>query len=478
MKNFFEELRKNGLAPILMSGCAGFLIGTIVMGFVFHSWELPKRAESVITTEITTGKTAASSITDKEAAKAELERGCEIEGTDAINDIPPEFSTSETEVDTSDWEFHPNYDYHDDDYRDEIYHDIEFDEGGEVPEVVSKDKERLAKKLTTIDSKYEWKSVKADLDGSGQNLGFKHTFSAEDLEDTDIPLDTWKDSDGTCTTVYVPAITVDGKATTMFGSWGVLLVTNAEKDGSRNFTTAELYIYDKSTVDSGNHPLTYMLMDSGSVRITGPTLDMVNLYLSSSDYKNDPYRYTAEHVSRGGFGWSDGGYSDSEIAGIEFTNHSINLTKAVAKDFLDFAYDELHARSAHEASKLFNKDKTEFDMLTWIDPEEGYVIDKQLFKLDDETYYIKGEMPSNYVITLQSDKIIVGVGACSCLNLGEDRLYNGLYFEDKTKNPEMVKIKGTDLILTRDTLDHLIYLLEDSGTNWWALSAQSANLID
>ncbi|MBR5620887.1 hypothetical protein IKW75_00105 [Candidatus Saccharibacteria bacterium] len=452
---------------------SGVLIGVFIASLIWANWTVSRSDDQTIDS--------------REAAAEYLEQGVEIEGKDALDDIPTSEDTLVSDVEetdsSSDDEQVSTSAYHDDYYRDDEYHDIAYNEVGGMLVVSEDDMAYVRDKITTVDPNYKWDSVKSDLSLSAALPNFKHSFTYEELEELaekELPLAEWNGSDDKKVTVYIPTYKVNNRWWNKFVGCGLLLVTTIEKDSYDHYSAeAELVMFSEDDVKAG-HPLTFTISDSGYFQMTGPTLDNVSFGMISEErwslQFDDPHSYTSSKNSGflGAFG--AGGSYPLEAGEVEFTNHRVYLSSRVANDIYDLAY-EMRLGARKDASRHYSRDKSSFDMIGWLDPETGYVIDKELVKVNEDLYFIDGNMPTSYIITIQSNKIIVGVSGTMTLNLGEDRLYNGVYFEDTSKNPEMVSIKGTNLTLTRATLENLIYLLEDSGTNWWGIDANFLNLI-
>lgn len=473
-------IKENGIAPVLMVFGAGFMACVLLVEVVWPR-VFPKPTSEEVASAACKDEVALSQeeqeLLRREDAVATLEAGVEIEGADAINDIPS--------VD-ADQEFHPNPAYFDDEYDENEWHDVSFNKDAVPIEMEDgPDAARILEKLTFVDPKYVWTSVKEDLSLKAELPYEKITFTAKELEGKKGQV-IYSTEEGVYpkTTVSIPIVKSEGKTTRAFDDYGTLLVTTIDEDifeaDCSLRAEADLYLYDKKLLESGHH-LTFVVLESGGIRVVGPTDGAVRFSYYSSE-KWEKGKTTPTVFSKLGHGadisafyW--GGSHDLDET-VRATATTIDLYSDLVDDIIDCAKDtNLSGRKDH--SSFYHKNSQTFDLMGLLEPKKGVVVGKELIKYSDNVYAIQDSMHLNrYIITIQPKKIIVGVFATSIPHLGEDRLYNGLYFEDTTSNPEMVEIEGLDFSMSRATLESLIYLLEDSGTDWCDISANNLGLVE
>lgn len=444
MKKFLEELGKNGLAPTLMSGCAGFLIGTIVMGLVFHSWETPKLIEPASATDVVTTKNSAtSSITTEAEAKAELERGCEIEGEDALNDIPEEYP----EIVIEDAE--SNYC--------QIVENADF----------------VREKLTKVDEDYAWTTVRDDL---AQYIDDNLVIPKSQLDSAKPGqvLAVKKLADQTIT-ISVPEILVDGKKNNDLDKYGVVQVFTIENPYSDNYhADATLYIYDKTQL-SIESPLIFYGEDCWCTTSPIPYAPHFGVVSEEEfDISDDPGVYTARASSCSQFGYGTSGPVGDDV-NIKFSKTRMSFDGGSFDKIKDWL-EECSLGHRKTINECWNSDKSSYDLLGLFDYNTGkFAGELELVKVDQNLYYIQSTYVPTSLIVLQPNEISIAITEYSCISWEEeeDELWIGSYFKDTTNSSDLVSIEGTDLTLSKATIEALLTLLNENGVNWWTSGLSS-----
>ncbi|MBR5620886.1 hypothetical protein IKW75_00100 [Candidatus Saccharibacteria bacterium] len=372
----------------------------------------------------------------------------------------------------------------DDTYIDDKTHTVHYDDRIDIITVANKDRDYVASKLTTIDPDYEWTNVEQDLSLDAQVPYRKESFAADVLNISKGEV-IYSTDPGVYpqVTIAVPEITSSGASISKLSNYGTVLVTIISQDEcddtGRFYAESELHIYNKNLVGAG-HPLTFAINEKrGEVYLTGPTDGSVRLRIDSlerwKEADADPLEYTEDglRADLDAFYWG-GSYKPS--GNIRFTKTSVKLDNVSVYAIVDaVSSTDLKTRKDHD--DLYSNSGRTFDLLGLINSESGAVMGKEIVRVSNDMYYIIGNDPLDaFVITIQPTKITVGVCATTTMDLSTSRIYNGLYFEDKTPNPKTVSTKDTNLTLTRATLENLIYLLEDSGTAWHKINAKNLGL--
>ncbi len=438
MNKLINDLKENGFAPVLMSGCAGFLIGMMVMGLTFSSWKDPKHAESVV---VTAEKTAASNITNEAAAKAEFERGCEIEGEDALNDIPEEYP--EITIEETDFGYYQ----------------------------VTKNADLVREKLTSVDETHVWGNVKEDL---SQETNSKLVITKDQLDSARSGqiLAVKKLAEKTIS-VSVPEIFVDGEKNHDLDKYGVVQVFTVENQYSDNYyADATLHIYDKTQL-SDESPLIFYGEDCWCTTSPIPFAPHFGVVSKEKfDMSDDPGVYAARASSCSQFG-----YGSSEPVGedvsIKFSKTWISFDGG-SFDKIENWLEECNLGHRKTVDACWNSDKSSYDLLGLFDFNTGkFAGGLELVRVDSNLYYIDEEHLSNCLIVLQPKEILIVASNSYEMRLEEDDLWIGSYYKDTTNSSDLVKIEGTDLTLSRGAIEALLSLLNENGVNWWTMSPSS-----
>ncbi len=462
MKNFFRE---DSRVPYAMCVAMGIIIGLVIGNFSAVTARI-EGVESV---------TESSSELDRAAATAYLEQGVEIEGEDALNDVPPVDITSDTIIvdATSTTTEDPSCSHEEAYYFDSEYTPISWEDTGNGYSQVTEGADFVKAKLTTPLSDHVWRTAKTDLAQDADcnlvitkeqlnNATAGSVLAVKRLEDGDIY-------------ITVPEVRVDGTKTTQLDQYGVVQVFQIKGESDYFYADASLYLYDK-TMLTDESPLIFYGDDCWC--ITSPLAYPPNVSYVSERFatlSSDPGIYTARASSYSQFGFGGGGpVSDGEV--IKFSKNWVDFDADSFQEILDWI-EELNIGGRASAASLWNSDKTSYDLLGLFDWETGKFADQlELTKVDSDLYYISASHLPTRMIILQPESISIAVSGSMCISLEEDKLWLGEYFKDTSGSSEMVKIEGTDLTLTRPTAEALISLLNENGVNWWAYGLSDLTL--
>lgn len=429
-----KEIKEKGIAPLLFSFAAGFIV--CLAGWL--AW-----------TVMTTGTTATSGEPKMTKAKAiaELERGVEIEGEDALKDAATQVSLG-VGVEQSDY----------------------------------LDERRLDEKFMEINQDYLWESVREDLDRTDDSKLVR--ISADELLNAQpgTILTQGNSMDGSDTfydyVVSVPVIKQDGSRAHRLDQYGAIQIFSYYTEvGQFEFIHAncELYLFDKQIFKEG-HDLTIDAEGAwvfSTPYVIGPG-DFLSFSVSTPDGDYDKEELLAREIytagrADGSFCGSSWSYDMPEaIKKTAFSKTSIDLNGAVLDAILEKA-EVTGALSKYTPEELYNEDRSKFDLDALLSSETGILGGTYEFQSGYNGWFFVKSLNDHYVVAVKENEIYIGGAAVPLspdidADVERDKLYIGKYYEDQAVNPKMIEIDYCQV--TQNTLEQLLYLLMDSGVNW------------